>query len=115
MFVTTPAPFKIVQTPGLIVMLSESDTSFRQIFMDGRPPPADPQPSWIGFVIGRWDGDTLVVEPTASTIAASSTRWATVTAARCVSPSATPARHRPMDVQFTFDDPGTFTRPITSG
>jgi hypothetical protein len=62
MFLTTPAPFKVVQTPGLIVMLSESDTSFRQIFTDGRSLPTDPQPSWMGSSIGRWEGDTLVVD-----------------------------------------------------
>ena len=42
---TTPAPFKFVQTPGVTLMLSESDTSFRQIFTDGRPLPKDPTPS----------------------------------------------------------------------
>jgi hypothetical protein len=55
-------PYKIVQTPDLIVILYESLTMFRQIFMDGRPFPEDPQPSWLGYSIGRWDGDVLVVE-----------------------------------------------------
>jgi hypothetical protein len=58
-----PAPYKIVQTPSLILILYEGDTSFfRQIFMDGRSFPADPQPSWLGYSIGRWEGDWLVVE-----------------------------------------------------
>lgn len=57
-----PAPIKIVQTPDLIVMLYESRTIFRQVFMDGRSFPADPQPAWQGYSIGRWDGDTLVIE-----------------------------------------------------
>ena len=52
---------KIVQTPGLIVMLEE-DLTYRQIFMDGRPLETDPIPSWMGHSVGRWEGDTLVVQ-----------------------------------------------------
>lgn len=59
---TFPSPFKIIQTPRLIVMLYEEDTTFRQIFMDGRPLPQDPNPSFMGYSIGRWEGETLVVE-----------------------------------------------------
>jgi|RhiMethySRZTD1v2_1073278.scaffolds.fasta_scaffold35297_5 hypothetical protein len=54
-------PKKVVQTPGLIVVLAE-DLSYRQIFLDGRPLPKDPSPSFMGYSVGRWDGDTLVVE-----------------------------------------------------
>ena len=59
---TFPSPFKIIQTPPLIIMLYEKDTTYRQIFMDGRPLPNDPHPSFMGYSVGRWDGDTLVVE-----------------------------------------------------
>ena len=59
---TTPLLKKIVQTPGLIVVLSERNTAYRQIFTDARPLPADPQPSWNGYSTAKWDGDTLVVE-----------------------------------------------------
>jgi hypothetical protein len=52
---------KIIQTPNLIVILFE-DLSYRQIFVDGRRMPDDPNPTWMGYSIGRWDGDTLVVE-----------------------------------------------------
>ena len=52
---------KIVQTPGLIIMLDESLT-YRQIFLDGRALETNPNPSWMGYSVGRWDGDTLVVE-----------------------------------------------------
>lgn len=62
LFITAPAPVKIVQTPGLTLMLSEGDQSFRQIFTDGRRFPPDPTPSWLGSSIGRWDGDTFVVD-----------------------------------------------------
>ena len=47
---------------GLLVILHERNMEFRQIFLDGRPLPADPQPSWYGYSTGRWDGDTLVVD-----------------------------------------------------
>ena len=52
---------KIIQTPGLIVMLNP-DLTHRQVFMDGRTLEADPNPSWMGYSVGHWDGDTLVVE-----------------------------------------------------
>jgi hypothetical protein len=57
-----PAPFKIVQTPRLTMVLYEADTVFRQIFTDGRGLPPDPQPSWLGYSVGKWSGDALVVE-----------------------------------------------------
>jgi hypothetical protein len=59
-------PFKIVQTPGLVVLLYEtsSTSTFRQVFLDGRPLPKDPQPTWLGYSVGRWEGNTLVVETT---------------------------------------------------
>ncbi len=57
-----PAPFKILQVPGLLVILYESRTIYRQIFLDGRPFPEDPQPAWNGYSVGKWEGETLVVE-----------------------------------------------------
>jgi len=56
------APFKIIQTPGVIAVLYEVDNTFRQIYTDGRRLPADPQPAWIGYSVGHWEGDTLVVD-----------------------------------------------------
>ena len=55
-------PFKILQMPGLVAILYETSYTFRQIFTDGRPLPKDPQPTWLGYSVGRWEGDTLVVE-----------------------------------------------------
>jgi len=52
---------KIVQTPTLIVVLAENLT-YRQIFLDGRPLPEVSNPSWMGYSVGHWEGDTLVVE-----------------------------------------------------
>jgi hypothetical protein len=59
-----PYPYKIYQLPGATVILYEGFTTFRQIFTDGRELPKDPQPSWIGYSVGRWDGDTFVAETT---------------------------------------------------
>lgn len=52
---------KIVQTPGLIVILNP-DLTYRQIFLDGRTLEPAPNPDWMGYSVGHWDGDTLVVE-----------------------------------------------------
>jgi hypothetical protein len=54
-------PMKIVQTPNLVVVLYEYETIFRQIFTDGRALPEDPNPTWMGYSVGHWDNDTLVV------------------------------------------------------
>jgi len=58
--------YKIVQTPGLIVMLYDGQGMPipRQIFLDGRPLPQSPNPSWMGYSVGHWDGNVLVVETT---------------------------------------------------
>src|SRR5579864_9250132 len=57
-------PFKIVQTPKLVVLLYETsaNSTFRQVFTDGRPFPKDPQPTWLGYSIGRWEADAFVIE-----------------------------------------------------
>jgi hypothetical protein len=58
---TWPYYNKIVQLPGLIVILNEREAGYREIFTDGRPLPSDPVPSFKGYSTGRWDGDALVV------------------------------------------------------
>jgi hypothetical protein len=55
---------KVAQMPGLLIIMNELDSSFRQIFTDGRPLPADPNPSWNGYSSGKWEGDTLVIHTT---------------------------------------------------
>ncbi len=57
-----PGPLKIIQTPELILLRSEYENTLRQIYMDGRKPPADPEPLWLGYSVGKWDADTLVVD-----------------------------------------------------
>jgi len=59
-----PFPFKIVQTPTLLLVLYEGDESRRQIYTDGRKPPADADPLWLGYSIGHWEGGMLVVNST---------------------------------------------------
>ena len=62
----TRSPFKIVQTPSMTIFLHESfvGNTFRQIFTDGRPLPklAETEPAWLGYSVGRWEGDEFVVE-----------------------------------------------------
>ena len=58
------SPVKIIQTPSEVILLYEYQTLFRQVFTDGRDLPKDPNPTWMGYSIGRWDGDTLVVDTT---------------------------------------------------
>lgn len=59
---TIAHPMKIVQQPNLIVILYEYFGEFRQIFLDGRTLEKDPNPTWLGYSIGRWDGKDLVVD-----------------------------------------------------
>ena len=52
-------PFKIIQTPGVLMVLYEEFNQYRQIFTDGRALPVDPNPTWFGYSIGKWEGDTF--------------------------------------------------------
>src|SRR4051812_41727045 len=53
-------PIRIVQASNMVVILYETG-GFRQVFTDGRPLPTDPNPTWMGYSVGRWEGDTFVV------------------------------------------------------
>jgi len=55
-------PFKLIQSPGLTLILFENQGRYRQVFTDGRGFPNEMQPAWLGYSIGKWDGDTFVVE-----------------------------------------------------
>src|SRR5262249_23240249 len=55
-------PFKMIQAPDEIVMISQHGDPPRQMYIDGRPLPKDPEPSWLGYSSGKWQGDTLAVE-----------------------------------------------------
>ena len=109
-----PAPYKIVQTPGLTFMLYERDTTSRQVYTDGRKLPDDPQPSWLGYSVGKWDGDWLVVE----TIGFNDRGWLDARGhTHSEALHLTERFHRldfgHMEVRLTIDDPKTYTKPFT--
>ncbi|PWT97082.1 MAG: hypothetical protein C5B51_32170 [Terriglobia bacterium] len=106
---------KIVQTPDLIVILYESPNSpHRMIFMDGRELPKDPSPTWLGYSVGHWEGDTLVV----NSVGFNDLGWLDVGGNPQTESLRLTERYRRSDfghlqTEFTFDDPKTFTRPFT--
>jgi hypothetical protein len=109
-----PYPFKILTVPGLTVILYEAVHSYRQIFTDGRPLPVDPNPAWFGYSVGRWDGDTFVVETTGF----NDNVWLDNFGKPATSALRVTERFRrknfgQMDVEITIDDPKAYTRPWT--
>jgi hypothetical protein len=103
---------KIIQTPGLIVFLSERNASYRQIFTDGRPLEADPNPSWNGYSTGHWEGDTLVVE----TKGFEDGQWLDRSGSPLTSAAKMTERFRrpnygTLEIDLTVDDPKAYTRP----
>jgi len=105
---------KIVQVPGLVVILNEFNASYRQIFTDGRPLPADPNPSWNGYSTGRWNGDTLVVE----TAGLRDGLWLDTGGTPLTDAARITERFRrvnfgKLEVQITVDDPKAYTKPWT--
>jgi len=103
---------RIVQSPTLIAVLY-SDLAYRQIFMDGRELEPDPLPTWMGYSVGRWEGDTLVVE---------SNGYNDQTWLDAYGVSHTEALHMTeryhrsdfghMRLSVTYEDPGTFDSPL---
>jgi len=107
-------PMRIVQTPRLVAMMYETPNNFRQIYTDGRPLPKDPNPTFQGYSIGRWDGDTFVVETIGYNTRSLVGRppYPHTEALRTVE------RYRRrnfgrMDLELKVDDPKAFTRPWT--
>ena len=111
---TLPHLTKIVQTPKEMILLYEVNAMYRQIFMDGRPLPKDPDPGWNGYSTAHWEGDTLVVE----TAGFRDGLWID-TGGSPMSDQAkmTERLHRPdygtMDIALTIDDPKNYTAPFT--
>ena len=111
---TAVFPLKIVQTAGLIVILYESDWQFRQIFLDGRKLTADPNPAWLGYSVGRWDGDALVVD----TAGFNGKAWLDDTGLPTTDALRLKERFHRLDfghieVQLTVDDPKAYTKAWT--
>jgi hypothetical protein len=112
---THPEPRKIIQTPGLIVILYEANAGVRQIFTDGRPLPAkDADPWWYGYSTGKWDGDTLVVQ----TSGFRDDVWLDVEGSPLTESGKMTERFRRvnygnMEIEVTVDDPKSYTKPWT--
>ncbi len=111
---TTPLFRKIIQTPGLVVILNERNAEYRQIFTDGRALPADPQPSWNGYSSGKWDGDTLVVQ----TIGFRDGTWldangSPLTEAGKITERIRRVNFGKLEIEITVDDPKAYTKPWT--
>jgi len=105
-------PQKIIQAADSVTVLSEYMAQFRQVFLDGRRLPKDPIPSFKGYSVGHWEGDTLVVE----TIGYKDGLWLDLkgdpltSAGRTLERIRRPAYGR-LEVDLTVDDPKVYTRP----
>lgn len=111
---TWNGPRKLVQSHGLLIIMNEQDTSFRQIFTDGRPLPADPNPSWNGYSSGKWEGDALVVE----TAGFRDHIWLDATGNPMTDRAKLTEKFRRKDfghleIELTVDDPKAYTKPWT--
>jgi hypothetical protein len=103
---------KIIQTPDTLAILDEYMLQFRQIFTDGRSLPKNPEPLFKGYSVGKWEGDTLVVETTGFR----DDGWLDVWGHPLTDQARTTERIRRVDfgtleVQLTIDDPKAYTKP----
>ena len=107
--------YRIVQSPTVIALLYESQTGrYRQVYMDGRRLPVDPNPTWLGYSVGHWDGEALVVESAGF----NDRTWLDRVGHPHSEKLRVTERFRRVDFghiqyQITFDDPDTLTAPIT--
>lgn len=109
---TTPLFRKVVQTPGLLIILNERNAMYRQIFTDGRPLPVDPNPSWVGYSSGKWEGDVLVVQ----TIGFRDGMWLDAAGSPMTEAARMTERFRrvnygTLEIELTVDDPKAYTKP----
>jgi len=107
--------WEFVQSKNFLVYISDDESpGFHQIYLDGRGHPADPNPAWYGHSIGRWDGDTLVVDR----VAFDPRVWLDIEAHPHSDKLHIIERyHRPdlghMEIETTVDDPGVLMQPWT--
>jgi hypothetical protein len=111
---TAPAPWKVVQSPKLVVLVYEAFNLWRQVFMDGRDFAPDLNPTWMGYSIGKWDGDALVVESRGFNGKA----WLDQLGRPSTDALHVTERFRRkdfghMDIQVTIDDAKAYTKPWT--
>jgi len=107
-----PHLLKFVHTPDLLVMLSELNAGYRQVFTDARPLPEDPTPAWQGYSSGKWSGDTLVID----TKGLRDDTWidwngSVVTEAAKVREQIRRPDFGHLEIQVTVDDPKAYTKP----
>lgn len=105
---------KIIQGPDQIAILHEFNAGFRQILTDGRPLPVDPTPSWNGYSVGRWVGDTLQVE----SIGFRDGLWIDSSGSPLTEAAKVTERFRRLNygnlaIEVTVDDPRAYTKPWT--
>ena len=110
-----PNPWEIVQIPGRVLMFFEEQHIWREIWTDGRPLPKDPDPSWLGYSVGHWEGDTLVVE----TVGFNDKEWVDLygnprTPTTHLTERYRRLNHDTLEQQIIIDDPKVFTRPWVS-
>lgn len=107
-------PFEIHQLPNVVLMLFESDHWVRRIHTDGRGHPDGYPVTWMGHSVGKWDGDTLVVD----TVSIDSRSWLDglghpKSDALRVEERFRRPNHGTLEIAFRFDDPKAYTRPWT--
>jgi hypothetical protein len=110
-----PNPFEIVQIPGRMFMFFEEQHIWRTIWADGRPLPKDPDPSYLGYAVGKWEGDTFVVD----TIGFNDKDWADAYGNPRSEQTHLTERYRrlnrdTLELQVTIDDPKSYTKPWVS-
>ncbi len=110
---TFPPPRKVLQLPGLVVILSERDVTYRQLFTDGRPLPKDPEPSFNGYSTGRWVKDTLVVETNGLREGWLDRRGSPITDVARITEKFRRVNYGRLEVEVTVDDPKAYTTPFT--
>ena len=107
-------PYQIIERPDRVVVLYENLTMYRQIFTDARELPADPNPTWMGYSVGRWDGDALVV----TSAGFNGKAWLDTNGHPTSDALRVVERFRRrdvghLDIQITVDDPKMYTGPWT--
>jgi hypothetical protein len=111
---TLPHLTKIIQTPKQLALLYEVNAMYRQIFIDGRPFPEDMNPSWTGYSVGHWEGDTLVVETRGFRDGLWADTWGSpMSDAAKMTEKFTRKNFGTMEIELTIDDPKVYTKPFT--
>ena len=105
--------YRIMQSPSVVALLFEGG-GFRQVFLDGRKLPKDPNPTWNGYSIGHWENDTLVVESAGF----NDLSWLDEAGHPHSEDLRITERFRRVDFghmqfQITFDDPKVLVEPLT--